>query len=63
MVYALLAEELAGSVHALALHTYTEAQWQALAEAPASPACRGGMHGEAGAAGGDASAAAEAGRG
>jgi BolA protein len=59
MVYALLAEELAGSVHALALHTYTEAQWQALAEAPGSPACRGGMRGEAG----DASAAAEAGRG
>lgn len=66
MVYALLAEELAGAVHALALHTYTQAQWQALAEAPASPACRGGMHGEAGAAapaGSDASAAVEAGRG
>lgn len=42
MVYALLTEELAGPVHALALHTYTEAQWQALAAAPDSPACRGG---------------------
>ncbi len=43
MVYALLAEELAGPVHALALHTYTESQWQQLGVAPQSPECRGGM--------------------
>ena len=47
MVYALLAEELAGSVHALALHTYTEPQWLERAAAPDSPACRGGKRGEA----------------
>lgn len=66
MVYALLSQELAGAVHALALHTYTEAQWQALAEAPASPACRGGMRGEADDAthaAGEVGAQADAGRG
>lgn len=43
MVYGILADELAGSVHALALHTYTEAQWRELASgAPDSPLCRGG---------------------
>ena len=42
MVYGMLADELAGPVHALALHTYTEEQWQALGAAPDSPACRGG---------------------
>ncbi len=41
-VYALLAEELAGPVHALALHTYTEAEWQQQGTAPASPNCKGG---------------------
>ncbi len=39
-IYQLLAEELAGPVHALALHTYTQAQWQG--SAPDSPACLGG---------------------
>lgn len=66
MVYALLAEELSGPVHALALHTYTEPQWQALAAAPDSPACRGGMHAEAGdpaRIASDAGAPAGAGRG
>lgn len=45
-VYALLAEELAGPVHALALHTFTPEEWQARgAEAAASPNCRGGSQG------------------
>ncbi|MBY5948165.1 transcriptional regulator BolA [Photobacterium rosenbergii] len=38
-----LADELANHIHALAIHTYTEAEWQNLNDgAPASPACRGG---------------------
>jgi stress-induced morphogen len=41
-VYACLAEELQSGVHALALHTYTPAEWQVTAEAPASPQCMGG---------------------
>ena len=42
-VYAALAAQLAGPVHALALHTYTPAEWQARQEAaPESPECRGG---------------------
>ncbi|MCB1680262.1 MAG: BolA/IbaG family iron-sulfur metabolism protein [Halioglobus sp.] len=43
LVYAALAEQLDGPVHALALHTYTPAEWQAREQAaPASPPCRGG---------------------
>ncbi len=43
MVYAALSDELAGPVHALALHTYTPEQWRAADEgAPDSPLCRGG---------------------
>ena len=38
----MLADELAGPVHALALHTYTPAEWQARSGTPASPPCRGG---------------------
>lgn len=38
-VYQILAEELAGPVHALALHTYTPAEWQELGNAPATPKC------------------------
>ena len=39
----LLAEELAGGVHALALHALTPAEWeQRHGEIPASPRCRGG---------------------
>ncbi len=39
----LLADELAGGVHALALHTYTEAEWRGrFGEAPMSPPCLGG---------------------
>ena len=42
-VYAALATQLAGPVHALALHTYTAAEWQARQEAaPDSPECLGG---------------------
>jgi BolA protein len=41
-VNAALADELAGPVHALALHTYTLAEWEARrASAPASPECAG----------------------
>lgn len=42
-VNALLAEALAGPVHALALHTYTPAEWEARGESVvASPDCLGG---------------------
>ena len=39
-VYAALAEEMAGPIHALALHTYSPDEWQG--GAPASPQCLGG---------------------
>lgn len=42
IVYALVSEELAGPVHALALHTYTPEEWSARSAAPASPNCLGG---------------------
>ena len=42
-VYGLLADELAGPVHALAIHTYTPEEWQQQnAQAPDSPNCLGG---------------------
>jgi BolA protein len=42
-VYQALASQLAGPVHALALHTYTAQEWQARqASAPDSPDCLGG---------------------
>lgn len=38
-----LGAELAGGVHALAIHTYTEAEWRdRFGEAPLSPPCLGG---------------------
>ncbi|OOE37087.1 BolA family transcriptional regulator [Salinivibrio kushneri] len=37
-----LADELANDIHALAIHTYTPEEWQEQANAPDSPACRGG---------------------
>jgi len=41
-IYSELADELAGSVHALALHTYTEEEWAGRQDSvPASPDCRG----------------------
>lgn len=46
-VYSALAGQLEGPVHALALHTYTAAEWQARQEqAPASPECLGGSKSE-----------------
>nr|WP_257293476.1 BolA/IbaG family iron-sulfur metabolism protein [Endozoicomonas sp. YOMI1] len=43
IIYGLLADELREQIHALALHTYTPAEWQARNQtAPASPDCRGG---------------------
>lgn len=47
-VYRLLQEELAGPVHALALHTYSEEEWGHRAEAPESPRCLGGAAREGG---------------
>lgn len=43
-VNAALSDELAGSVHALAMHTYTEKEWGNLFEnnTPTSPNCLGG---------------------
>ncbi len=40
-----LAEELAGPVHALALHTYTPQEWAGRDSAPTSPPCLGGNAG------------------
>ncbi len=42
MVYGLLADELTGEVHALALHTFTPEEWGAAISAPDSPECLGG---------------------
>ncbi len=44
-VYAILADELVGSVHALALHLYAPAEWDA-DKVPDSPNCRGGSKAE-----------------
>ena len=42
-VYGILADEIAGPVHALALHTYSPQEWrQRNAAAPDSPDCLGG---------------------
>lgn len=42
-VYGILAAELAGPIHALALHLYTPGEWQDRQQAvPQSPDCRGG---------------------
>jgi BolA protein len=43
MINAILARELAEGVHALAIHTYSDSEWQRKsASAPASPDCHGG---------------------
>ena len=48
-VYAILAPQLEGPVHALALHTYTPTEWQQRRQAaPASPDCLGGSKSEQG---------------
>ena len=45
-VNGVLADELANSIHALALHTYTAAEWrERFGEAPMSPPCLGGSRG------------------
>ncbi len=50
-IYGLLATQLQGPVHALALHTYSPQEWETrAAEAPASPDCLGGSKADAGAA-------------
>ncbi len=42
-VYKVLADHLAAGVHALALHTYSPAEWQARGgDSPVSPDCMGG---------------------
>ena len=42
-VYRLLQTELAGGVHALAMHLYTQQEWeQRQGSSPTSPDCRGG---------------------
>lgn len=44
-MYQLLAAELRGGIHALALHTYTPEEWERKnATAPQSPDCMGGSH-------------------
>jgi BolA protein len=46
-VYAALALQLEGPVHALALHTYSPGEWQQRqGEAPVSPPCLGGSKAE-----------------
>jgi stress-induced morphogen len=46
-VYAALSAQLAGPVHALALHTYSPTEWEQREQvAPASPECRGGSKAE-----------------
>lgn len=37
-----LAHELENDIHALAMHTYTEEQWQTQQQSPDSPNCLGG---------------------
>ena len=40
LVYRILADELAGSVHALALHTFASSEWSDASQVPASPNCQ-----------------------
>jgi BolA protein len=48
-IYAALAAQLEGPVHALALHTYTPEEWaQRQGDAPASPDCLGGSKADRG---------------
>ncbi|MBV1920305.1 MAG: BolA/IbaG family iron-sulfur metabolism protein, partial [Pseudomonadales bacterium] len=43
MVYKVLSDEVEGPVHALAIHTYTNQEWETTnASAPDSPNCAGG---------------------
>lgn len=43
-----LAQELAGAVHALGLHAYTPEEWARVRVAPESPECLGGKAAEPG---------------
>ncbi len=54
-IYGVLADELSGGVHALALHPYTPEEWASSGQpAPESPNCMGGSkHDPAFAAGGN----------
>ena len=46
MINEVLKEELAGKIHALALHTYSPTQWaERNTPAPESPPCHGGSKG------------------
>lgn len=45
-VYGAVSEQMAGPVHALALHTYTPEEWQVQDNSPQSPNCMGGSKGE-----------------
>lgn len=46
-VHEVLADELSGGVHALAVHTYTAEEWhKRFGDAPMSPDCRGGKSAE-----------------
>ena len=46
-IYAALADQLAGPVHALALHTYSPDEWRERnSQAPESPDCLGGSKAE-----------------
>ncbi len=39
-IYALLQDEMAKGLHAIALHTYTPEEWLLTQQAPASPVCQ-----------------------
>lgn len=41
-IYKVLAQELDGLIHALAMHIYTPEEWAAEGKAPNSPECLGG---------------------
>ena len=40
LIYRILANELAGAVHALALHTFAPSEWSDQSTVPASPNCQ-----------------------
>ncbi len=42
MINRCLADELQNDIHALAIHTYTDEEWQEVDDVPLSPKCLGG---------------------